>query len=342
MASLIHRLGTPVLMRLARPFRFSRALVEYGNRPGRVVVALLLMQTALRYADAGVVGIGFARHSCALLLTSALTWFAVRLVTAVEDTIIGLNPVDTADNLQARRILTQTRVLARAIQTLTIVIGIGAALMTLPLMREIGASLLASAGVAGLVVGLAAKPVLGNLLAGMQLALTQPIRLGDVVIIENEWGWIEEITVCYVVVKIWDQRRLVVPLTYFIEKPFQNWTRHTSELLGAVTLWVDFRIPLDPLREEALRLCQKSVHWNGKLCMIQVVDANQHGIQLRALVSSADSSKGWDLRCEVREGLITFISHHYPQHLPRVRANMITKPVASLAFLVVEPMKLDY
>jgi hypothetical protein len=205
---------------------------------------------------------------------------------------------------------------------LILLIGSGFALMTLPLLRQLGTSLLASAGVAGLVVGFAAKPVLGNLLAGIQLALTQPIRLGDVVIVEHEWGWIEEITGTYVVIRIWDQRRLVVPLQWFIEHPFQNWTRTASEILGTVTLWTDYRLPVDAVRQEAERLCRMAPEWDGRLCLTQVVEAGERAMQLRILLSAFNSERIWDLRCRVREGLIDFIQRNYPEYLPRVRIEM--------------------
>jgi hypothetical protein len=179
--------------------------------------------------------------------------------------------------------------------------------------------MLASAGVAGLIVGFAAKPVLGNLLAGLQLALSQPIRLDDVVIVENEWGQIEEITGTYVVVRIWDQRRMVVPLQWFIEHPFQNWTRASSELLGTVMIWTDYRLPVDPLRAEATRICRAAEEWDGRLCIIQVTDASERAMQLRVLVSAQDAGRCFDLRCKVREGLIAYIQREYPDCLPRVR-----------------------
>jgi small-conductance mechanosensitive channel len=276
----------------------------------------------LRSAADSLAGIVMLRHLNALALYAALTWFGVRCIDAIADTVVELNPADAADNLQARRIQTQAKVLARASIVLVVMIGAGLAMMTLPLLRQIGTSLLASAGVAGIVIGLAARPVLTNLLAGIQLALTQPIRLEDVVIVEKEWGQIEEITGTYVVVRIWDQRRMVVPLQWFIENPFQNWTRTGSELLGTVLLWVDYRLPLDPIRQEAERLCQASDEWDERLCTVQVVDANERAMQLRVLVSAGDAGKAWDLRCKVREGLIDFVQREFPEYLPRVRADL--------------------
>jgi small-conductance mechanosensitive channel len=164
--------------------------------------------------------------------------------------------------------------------------------------------------------------VLGNLIAGLQIALTQPIRLDDVVIMENEWGRIEETTATYVVVKIWDERRLIVPLQWIIEHPFENWTRSTSHLLGTVLLWLDYRLPLAPMREELLRVCQSAPEWDQRVSMIQVVDSNEHAMQIRVLISAGDASRRWDLCCRVREAMIDFVQREYPQYLPRVRAEI--------------------
>jgi len=319
---LIHRAATAFLRRVAAPLPFSRKLVQYGHRAAGIVLFLLVAQVILRNAPAILPGIELARHINTLCLITSLTWLGVRCVRAVAMAIVELNPADAVDNLQARRIQTQTKVLARSATVLIVLVGGGAALMTLPGLRQIGTSLLASAGVAGLVVGFAAKPVLGNLLAGMQIAVTQPIRLQDVVIVQNEWGQIEEITGTYVVVRLWDQRRMIVPLQWFIENPFQNWTRTTSEILGTVTIWVDYGMPLEPLREEAARICQSAPEWDGRLCLTQVVDTSERAMQVRILVSAGDAGRAWDLRCRVREGLVDFIQRHYPQFLPRIRAEV--------------------
>jgi small-conductance mechanosensitive channel len=319
---VIHRIGTRILQRLTASLPFSRRLVQYGNRAGGMVIFLLAAQVILRNAVDSLPGIWMVRHIAALALICALTWLGVRCVRAIAFAILERNPVDTQDNLHARRIQTQTKVLSRSMMALIVVVGIGAALMTLPLLRQIGTSLLASAGVAGLIVGFAAKPVLGNLLAGLQIALTQPIRLEDVVIIQNEWGQIEEITGTYVVVRLWDQRRLIVPLQWFIENPFQNWTRTSSAILGTVLMWVDYRLPLAPLRDEAQRICAGAPEWDQRLCLTQVVEAGEHAMQLRILVSAGDAGRCWDLRCRVREGLLDFIQREYPEYLPRLRTDL--------------------
>ncbi|MCA8152324.1 mechanosensitive ion channel family protein, partial [Burkholderia contaminans] len=249
-------------------------------------------------------------------------WLLVRLAAGVGDAIIQAHPIDTSDNLQARRIHTQAKVLVRTVMVLIVIIGTGAALMTFPNVRQVGASLLASAGVAGLVAGIAARPVLGNLIAGLQIALTQPIRLDDVVVIQGEWGRIEEITGSFVSVRLWDQRRLVVPLQWIIENPFTNWTRSSSEIIGTVYLSVDYRTPLAPLREELARLVHAAPEWDGRVQVLQVTDATERTMQLRALISAADSSSCWDLRCRVREGLIAYLQGRYPQCLPRSRMEL--------------------
>lgn len=243
----------------------------------------------------------------------------MRCIAAVADAVIQRNPVDAADNLHARRVQTQTRVLARVANGLILFAGVALALMTFPAVRTIGTSLLASAGIAGLVVGIAARPALGNVIAGLQIALAQPIRIDDVVVIEGEWGRIEEIRGSYVVVRVWDERRLIVPLHWFIDHPFQNWTLHSAQIIGTVFVWADYHLPLAPLRAELERLCKESPEWDRRVCNLQVTETGERSMQLRALVSSADSSLNWDLRCRVREGLISFMQARYADCLPQSR-----------------------
>jgi small-conductance mechanosensitive channel len=192
-------------------------------------------------------------------------------------------------------------------------------------VRQFGASILASAGIAGIVVGFAAQRSIATLLAGFQIALTQPIRIDDVVIVEKEWGRIEDITLTYVVVRVWDLRRLVVPITYFIEQPFQNWTRSSADILGTVFLYVDYSVPLEPLRAEFTRILEHSRFWDGKVNVLQVTNAKEQTLEIRALASAADASLAWDLRCEIREKLITFVQQTFPDSLPRLRASLDAK-----------------
>jgi small-conductance mechanosensitive channel len=232
-----------------------------------------------------------------------------------------IRPNEAAD-LLARKHFTQVRILRRAVHVLVIVLTIAAALMTFEPVRQFGVSLFASAGAAGLVMGLAARPVLSNLIAGIQLALAQPIRLNDVVIVEGEWGRIEEITSTYVVVAIWDWRRLVVPLSYFMEKPFQNWTRESSRIIGTVFLHVDYSVPVPAIRSKLQEIVQRSPNWDKDVVNLQVTDMKDSTVELRALVSAANSGQAWDLRCEVRESLLEFLREKYPQSLPRQRINL--------------------
>ncbi|KGC45727.1 mechanosensitive ion channel family protein [Burkholderia pseudomallei] len=320
----IHWIGARIVKPIARPYPFMSVIVSYIDRPSFALLSLLALEFLWLQVDESLTHVGGLRTLAAVGTIAALTWLLMRLAAAVGDAIIRAHPIDTADNLEARRIHTQTRVLARTVMVLIVIIGTGAALMTFPNVRQIGASLLASAGVAGLVAGIAARPVLGNLIAGLQIALSQPIRLDDVVIIQGEWGRIEEISGTYVSVRLWDQRRLIVPLQWFIENPFQNWTRSSAELIGTVFLYVDYRLPLEPLRAELARIVADAPQWDGRVQVLQVTDATERSMQLRALVSARDSSLAWDLRCRVREGLIAFINAHYPHCLPRERTEWTT------------------
>ena len=322
-----HRIATAVWRRMSSRLPFSRRMVEYGHRSGMIVLFLYCVLMLLHAAPDTLSFIVLARRLDLLALVGAATWLGVRWVRAVADTVVEINPDTAATNIEARRIRTQAKVLSHTASALIILVGLGLAFSTMPLMRQIGTTFLASAGVAGLVLGFAAKPLLGNLLAGVQLALTQAIRLGDVVIVEQEWGWIEEITGTYVVVKIWDERRLIVPLQWFIEHSFQNWTRNQTAILGTIMLWTDYRMPVDPIRREAERLCRDAPEWNHEVCATQVVETTDRAMQLRILVSAGDAGQSWDLRCRIREGLVDFIQREYPQYLPRVRTDVVPPEV---------------
>jgi small-conductance mechanosensitive channel len=316
------RIGLAVARQVTRSQPVARVFLDFAAKPGYAVVTMIAAQAVLQSAPNAVPWIGPSRHGAGLLLIAAFTWLAVRMCSAIAAAVALRHPLTVADNLNARRIQTQTRVLTRSLASVAALVGVSFALLTFPGVRNIGAGLLASAGVIGLVAGIAAKPIFGNLLAGLQIALSQPIRLDDVVIVEGEFGRIEEIGRAYVVVAVWDQRRLVVPLQYFIEKPFQNWTLASSELLGTVFLWVDYGMPVEPLRIELQRLCEAAPQWDRRICLLQVTDASERSMQLRALVSSADAGSNWDLRCRVREGLIEFVRREYPDYLPRLRAEL--------------------
>lgn len=317
---VLHGIFLPMIRRVLAFSAHASMVVRYIARPTRLLVPAFALQLIWEAQQSALPGIRYLRLVTAMVLTFAVTWTAIRAVAGFSDAVVRAHPVNVTDNLGARRLQTQAHVLSRVVMMVIVIIGIASALMLFPSVRQIGAGLLASAGIAGIAAGIAARPVLSNLIAGLQLALSQPITLDDVVIIEGEWGRVEEITSTYVVLKLWDERRMVVPLQWIIENPFQNWTRTSAQLIGTVLLWVDFQVPLEPLRTELERICRDAPEWDGRLARLQVVDASDRAMQIRALVSAADSSRTWDLRCRVREGLIAYLQRHNPEGLPRLRA----------------------
>ncbi|CAN5718160.1 mechanosensitive ion channel [soil metagenome] len=320
LAAVVHRIGRVMLLRVVRFSMVLKAVVDRIDRPMRWVLPLLGLQLLWQSVDDTLMAIAAVRHVNALLLLAALTWLGSQAVSGIADGVIAAHPWDVADNLSARRVQTQARVISRTVIFVVLLVGLATMLMTFPGVRQVGASLLASAGVAGLVAGIAARPVISNLIAGMQIALAQPIRIDDVLIVQGEWGRVEEITGTYVVLRIWDERRLIIPLNFFMENPFQNWTRSSAEIMGSVFVWVDYRMPLQPLREEAQRICEASPQqWDGRVCILQVVEAGERAVQLRILVTSPRSDLNWDLRCAVREGLVNLMQRDYPEYLPLTR-----------------------
>lgn len=255
-------------------------------------------------------------------LIAAITWAVIGCVSVVDDFIIAGHDTSVRDNLKARRIHTRARVLTRTAMILICVAGGAGVLMSFEPVRQVGAGLLASAGIAGLAVGFAARPTLGNLIAGLQIAITEPIRLDDAVIIEGEWGWIEEITATYVVIKIWDQRRLVVPLQKFIEEPFQNWTRKTAELIGTVTLHLDYTAPVAEIRAKLKEITEAHPLWDKRVCVLQVIDTTERTMTVRALISAGTSPECWDLRCDIREQIVAWLQSEMPGALPTIRAEI--------------------
>ncbi|AMA57610.1 mechanosensitive ion channel family protein [Bradyrhizobium sp. CCGE-LA001] len=249
-------------------------------------------------------------------------WISIRIVDMSAARYLQ-NFRDVTENFVARKHVTQVRVFKRVTDTIIVIITVSTALMTFDSVKQYGVSLFASAGAAGIIVGLAARPLLSNLIAGLQIAITQPIRIEDAVIIENEWGWIEDIAATYVVIRLWDWRRMVVPLSYFIEKPFQNWTRDTASLIGVIALHVDYRADVARIRRWLEGAVKESKLWDGEVVNLQVIDADSRTIELRALVSARNAPQSWDLRCEMREKLIAFIRDEMPEALPRERAILI-------------------
>lgn len=251
--------------------------------------------------------------------TVVIAWILIIGISSLRIIVLAKYDVTLADNLKARKIQTQLVIVERVLTSVVILFAFAIILLTFPKIRQIGLSLLASAGIAGIIIGFAAQQSLSMFLAGFQIAFTQPIRIDDVVIVENEWGRIEEITLTYVVIRIWDQRRLIVPVNYFITKPFQNWTRTTTEIMGTAFIYVDYGFPIEALRQELNRIIQDLDEWDKNVCNLQVTDVKQNVLELRVLVSSSNSSLSWDLRVKIREKLITFIQQNYPQYFPNTR-----------------------
>ena len=291
--------------------------------PTILLITILAFWIPLAYTEVSESVTNAVNKMMSILLIVVFTWISIHLVDLVRHFVLKQYDIDQKDNLKARKVYTQFRIIQRILVFLILIIAISLALMTFSQIRKIGVSIIASAGVTGIIVGFAAQKVIGGVLAGVQLAFTQPIRLDDVVVVENEWGRIEEINLTYVVVRIWDQRRLVLPTTYFIEKPFQNWTRTSAEILGTVFIYTDYNVPFDKMREELTRLLQNSKLWDGKVNVLQVTDATEKTVEIRALMSAVDSPTAWDLRVYVREHLIRFIQENYPDSLPRSRVSII-------------------
>jgi len=301
-------------------------LLPFAGKALRLIlpmIALILGTPALAVSEGAQ---QIVQNAVSLALIGTIGFILVQFVDALAHLVLQRHRIDVADNREARGIYTQVTVLKKIAVGIIAMFAIASMLMVFQPVRQLGTAMIASAGVAGIVIGFAAQKSLGTLLAGFQIAMTQPIRIDDVVIVEGEWGRIEEITLTYVVVCIWDLRRLVVPISYFIEKPFQNWTRTSADILGAVFLQVDYGVPVDAVRDELTRILEASPNWDRKVNVLQVTDAKERTLELRALASSSDASKSWDLRCEVREKLVAFVQTNYPGSLPRLRTMFERRP----------------
>lgn len=323
-ARIVHYVIFSVLKRIARnPNRVVEASFwQHGRRPAKWILSFLAVLLVLPSAPIPKTVEKPAEHIIGLALIASVAWVFILVTEVASDVIYSRYRMDVADNLSARRVRTQVGMIRRIVVFVVILLTAGIMLLTIPDVRAIGTSVLASAGLAGLVIGMAMKPTLSNLMAGIEIALTQPMRIEDAVIVEGEWGWIEEITLTYVVVRIWDWRRMVLPISYFIEHPFQNWTKKTAQLLGSVYLYVDYTVPVDELRKELERIVKSTDKWMGTVCVLQVSDAKEYTIELRALADAKDAGTAWDLRCYIRENLIKFLQEKYPQSLPTTRAEL--------------------
>lgn len=285
-----------------------------------LLIILILLAPAFNLFDlSGYLGNSVINTIRKCLLIACSSWMLVELVGRAKNFLLKRYDISQEDNLKSRKLHTQINLLEKVVVFLIILLGVGLILMSIEGIRKVGIGIFASAGVVGIIIGLSAQKIVGALLAGIQIAITQPFRVDDAVLVENEWGWIEEINLTYIVVRIWDKRRLVLPSTYFLEKPFQNWTRTTADIVGSVFIYTDYSIPMDALRVELTRVLESSDLWDRKVNVLQVTDAKEATLEIRILVSAKNSPTAWDLRVHVREKMIEFIQKHYPESLPRKR-----------------------
>ena len=332
LALLAHWLAAWLLNRtLGRRIPLISVFIERTAGPARLALCLAAVAMVMPLAPLDdAIRVPLTR-AFVVAFIGLIGWISIRIVDMSAARYLQ-HFRDVTENFIARKHVTQIRVFKRVIDTVIIIIAVSTALMTFDSVKQYGVSLFASAGAAGIIVGLAARPLLSNLIAGLQIAITQPIRIEDAVIIENEWGWVEDIASTYVVVRLWDWRRMVVPLSYFIEKPFQNWTRDAASLIGAIALYVDYRADVPRIRWRLEQAAKESKLWDGAVVNLQVIDADARTIQLRALVSARNAPQSWDLRCEMREKLVAYIRDEMPDALPRDRAILL--PTADDAELV--------
>ncbi len=326
-ALVVHGIVAALLRRLLfsrHPYLHSWAVQLKG--PFRFALMLLALDIAVAAAPLDQQFGGALSAILRICFIGMVGWITLAATNIGAALYLRRFNLEAEDNLLARKHVTQVRVLKGTLNTVIVVLTIGIALMSFDSVRQLGVSLFASAGIAGIAVGLAARPMLSNLIAGVQLAITQPIRIEDAVVVENEMGFIEEITATYVVVRLWDWRRLVVPLSYFIEKPFQNWTRETAALIGTVMIHADYSVPLEPVRAKLDEIVKASNLWDGRVLKLQVWEADANALQLRVLVSARNASALSDLRCEVREKLIGWLQTEHPRALPRSRQEAVVGP----------------
>jgi small-conductance mechanosensitive channel len=321
---VVHLTLFAILSRIASRTKatWDDATVKHMRRPSRYLLPMISVRVAVPTLPVSARAGAVITHVAELLLIAAIGYALVGAVRVSREIVLGRYDFSKTDNLSARRVHTQVSVLERVLYAVIVFASISFMLMTFDSVRRIGVSLLASAGVAGVIIGLAAQKSLRTVVAGIQIAITQPIRLDDAVVVEGEFGRVVEITMTYVVVRTWDLRDIVVPITYFIDKPFENWTHMSSQLIGTVMLYVDYSMPIEPIRKELDRLLHESELWDGAASGVQVTDCTAETTQVRLMVSARNPSMVWDLRCSVREQMIEFIQREYPQGLPRVRAEV--------------------
>jgi small-conductance mechanosensitive channel len=307
---------------LRRHSLVAEEIIAHTQQVARLMFLLLAVSLVIPKFDVPDWLADPLEHGLEIGYIIVIAWLAIGVIEVFNALVNHNLPQDLADNVRARRRHTRTHLLRQIGVGLIACSALAAILMTFPSIRNVGAGLFASAGLAGLVLGMAARPTLGNLIAGIQIALTEPIRIEDAVVVEGELGRVVEVNTTYVIVRLWDLRHLVVPLSYFIEKPFQNWTRYSSDLIGVVLLYTDYTVPVDKLREEYRQILEGSALWDRKVMAVQVTDAKERSVELRFLMSAGNPTATFDLRCYVRERLIGYLQEHYPQALPRIRSEV--------------------
>ncbi len=318
--AVLSRFFAPGHSLLQRVFHRTKGVVRFGF----IIIAasILIPAFPLKHSELDLV-----RQFLLAAFILLIGWIVVVATSIVAERYLLRFTRRAKDSLQTRAAQTQVRILTRAIHTLTILLAVGAALMTFQSVREFGISIFASAGLAGIVLGLAARPMLENLIAGIQIAVTQRIRIDDVVVVEGEWGQVEELNSTYITIRLWDRRRLILPLNYFLEKPFENWTHNGTSIIGTVMLYLDFSAPVEKIRARLNAILAKSELWDRDVANLEVTEARADTIEVRVTVSAANSSTVWDLRCEVREKLLDYIKAEIPHALPRRRnMNVLVTP----------------
>ncbi len=316
-----------------------RSVQQYLSHPARAIffiTCLLIFLPLVPQVSPSVQAI--VRQGLIMALVVALGWLAVGCVYVFQAAVLRNYDLSAENNVRARRIHTQFQLFRRLFITFIVTVDIGALLWTFndPRIWHYGSGLLASAGIASIIVATAAKSTVANLLAGLQIALTEPIRIDDVVVVQGEWGRVEEINSAYVVIRIWDLRRLIVPLSYFIENSVQNWTRQSADIMGTAFLYVDYSIPVEDLRQQLNAIVHASPLWDKKVCGLQVTNLSEHSMELRCLVSSRNASENFDLRCLVREQMAAWIQQKHPTAFPTTRLAAISGPLNNAGGLTSE------
>lgn len=324
-ALLLKYIVIPLLKPRKEPtktFSVYRSSVRHLNKVMNVLFPVLLFNALMPFLRVAPKMYPIISHATEVVLIVCFAIVLIRIIRIIEDYLNYRFDYNQPDNLRARKARTQIQFIRKVLVAVVIVVTVAIVLLSFDNMQKIGTGLLTGVGLGGIIIGFAAQKSIGNLLAGFEIAFTQPFRIDDVLIVEGEWGRVEEINLTYVVVNIWDKRRLVLPIQYFIEKPFQNWTRTTAEILGIVYIYTDYTLPVDVLRKELTRVLHGHSLWDGKVDVLQVTDLKERTMELRALMSCRNSGEAWDLRCYVREKLINFIREHYPESLVRTRIDI--------------------